>query len=175
MAMMMNRLYAALPTMVLGPRSPASNLFPQISMMDSKISGAEEPRAMRVKLETVSFQIRTLTTVVCPLGFLMTISPFLGGDDLDGGHEAVGDDGDAQKHVYHGRHVHSRTCGLIPRAKVPLRSPHGQKKSLFAWRCFGGTVPSLAIRLCLSAGQQVKENQHRKRQQSEALNGQASP
>ena len=40
MAMMMKKLKAAEPTIVPGPRSPALNLLPMISMMDSKISGA---------------------------------------------------------------------------------------------------------------------------------------
>lgn len=44
------------------------------SMTESKISGAEEPRAMSVRLETVSFQIRTVVTVVSPLGLVMVIS-----------------------------------------------------------------------------------------------------
>lgn len=40
-------------------------------MTESRISGAEEPRAMRVRLETVSFQIRTVVTVVSPLGLVI--------------------------------------------------------------------------------------------------------
>ncbi len=42
MAMMMKKLKAAEPTIVPGPRSPASNLFPMISITESKISGAEK-------------------------------------------------------------------------------------------------------------------------------------
>lgn len=41
------------------------------SMTESRISGAEEPRAMSVRLDTVSFQIRTVVTVVSPLGLVM--------------------------------------------------------------------------------------------------------
>ena len=52
-----NRLNAAEPTIVPGPSSPALNLLPMISMQDSRISGALEPSAIRVRLATVSFQI----------------------------------------------------------------------------------------------------------------------
>ena len=72
--MITNKLKAALPTIVLGPRSPASKRLPIISITDSRISGADDPRAMSVKLETVSFQIRTLTTAVSPFGFLTVTS-----------------------------------------------------------------------------------------------------
>jgi len=42
--MIMKRLKAADPTIVLGPRSPAWKPFPMTSMMDKRISGADEPR-----------------------------------------------------------------------------------------------------------------------------------
>ena len=60
--MMTKRLKAADPTIVPGPNSPESNPLPKTSMMAKRISGAEEPRAIRVRLETVSFQMRTFVT-----------------------------------------------------------------------------------------------------------------
>ena len=52
---MTSRLKAAEPTIVEGPRSPAMNLPVVISMTLSRISGAEEPRAIRDKLATTGF------------------------------------------------------------------------------------------------------------------------
>lgn len=43
MAMIMNRLNAADPTIVFGPKSPASKPRAMTSMMDRRISGADEP------------------------------------------------------------------------------------------------------------------------------------
>lgn len=59
---MTRRLYAAEPTMVPGPRGPAWKLWPTVSMIESKISGADVPSAIRVRLATVSFHIRTSIT-----------------------------------------------------------------------------------------------------------------
>merc|ERR1719353_512241 len=55
-AEMTKRLNAALPTTVAAPSSPENMSPPSSSIMESRISGADEPRAMSVRLATVSFQ-----------------------------------------------------------------------------------------------------------------------
>jgi hypothetical protein len=64
-AVITSRLKAAEPTIVPGPKSPAKNSFPQISITESKISGALLPNAIRVKFATVSFQLQSKTKYIC--------------------------------------------------------------------------------------------------------------
>jgi len=55
-----NRLNAAEPTIVEGPSSPAfSPSVVAVSIMDKRISGADEPRAISVKFAIVGFHYGT--------------------------------------------------------------------------------------------------------------------
>merc|ERR1712166_217375 len=69
---MKSKLNAAEPTMVAGPRSPAWNVLATISTTARRISGAEDPRAMRVRLATVEFQTSTSTETGWPDSGVMT-------------------------------------------------------------------------------------------------------
>mmetsp|Transcript_26312 Transcript_26312/g.60718 ORF Transcript_26312/g.60718 Transcript_26312/m.60718 type:complete len:224 (+) Transcript_26312:2179-2850(+) len=62
-AMITRRLNAAEPTIVNGPSAGAKNWFLSSSMMDSMISGADEPSAISVKFATVEFQ--TFFLILC--------------------------------------------------------------------------------------------------------------
>jgi hypothetical protein len=59
-AVIINMLYAAEPTIVPGPSSPDSKLLSKISSMARMISGADEPRAMSVRLAIVAFHTSTV-------------------------------------------------------------------------------------------------------------------
>ena len=64
----MSKLNAALPTIVEGPSSPGFYPnFNNVSITESRISGAEEPSAMRVRLATVGFQIWVVIVLYSPL------------------------------------------------------------------------------------------------------------
>ena len=65
---MTKKLNDADPTIVDGPSSPG--LDPSVytvSMTLRRISGALEPRAMRVRLATVGFHTFTLVCTICPV------------------------------------------------------------------------------------------------------------
>ena len=61
--MLPRRLKAADPTIVDGPKTPgAFSKVVTVSMIESRISGADDPRAINVRLAIVGFQTLTLTT-----------------------------------------------------------------------------------------------------------------
>ena len=74
-ALMKRRLNEAEPTIVNGPSSPAGYLsLPHVSTTLSKISGADEPRAMRERLAMVAFHTGTSTKNLFPL---LSVTSFL--------------------------------------------------------------------------------------------------
>ena len=74
MPIMMKRLKAAEPTIVPGPRLPATKLFPTISMAERRISGADDPNAIKVRLATVSFQTLIVTDSFLPVNLFLTMT-----------------------------------------------------------------------------------------------------
>ena len=64
-ALINKRLNAAEPTIVDGPSSPAfSPSVPTVSSTDSKISGADDPRAIKERFAIVAFQTGTSTQYI---------------------------------------------------------------------------------------------------------------
>ena len=65
---MQSKLKAADPTIVDGPNSPGTaSISLTVPITDKRISGADEPRAMSVRLATVAFQIGNSTSTLAPL------------------------------------------------------------------------------------------------------------
>jgi len=72
---MTSKLKAADPTIVDAPSSPGQLPSPpMVSITLRRISGALDPRAIRVKLATVGFQKLTLVTTFVPSSRVCSIS-----------------------------------------------------------------------------------------------------
>jgi len=67
-ALITNKLKAADPTIVEAPSGPAGlPKFWRASMTDKRISGAEDPRAIKVRLAMVAFQTVSSTSMILPV------------------------------------------------------------------------------------------------------------
>merc|ERR1719446_28246 len=76
MPIMTSKLNAAEPTMVPGPSPPGSASFSRsgrVSITERRISGAEEPRAISVRLATVAFQTKNVTSPSDPSALIFVI------------------------------------------------------------------------------------------------------
>lgn len=101
-----------------------------------------------------------------PSWFKAPGSAHLRGDDLDGRHEAVSDDGHSQEHVHQGDEVDHGAGHLVPEARL-LGLPHRQQDALGANR--------LLVALIRTAGGGAVPVRQRRRQRGGGRRGQRRP